>query len=133
MEKLINPNRKDWLKLVQRPSAEQASLTGLVNQVFSEIQKDGDLALKKFSLLFDKVDLESFAVPQKAIEAASEKVPSELKAAIQLAKSNIEKFHSAQIETPKSIETTKGVECWRESRGQGRRTRQFAHHRASAR
>ncbi|MDP1744715.1 MAG: histidinol dehydrogenase, partial [Bacteroidota bacterium] len=40
----------------------------------------------------------------------------ELKAAIQLAKSNIEKFHAAQIETSGVIETTKGVNCWRESR-----------------
>lgn len=117
MEKHINPNRKDWQKLAQRPSTEQISLSGLVNQVFGEIQKDGDAAVRKFSTLFDKVELETFAVPQKSIEAASAKIPSELKAAIQLAKSNIEKFHAVQMETPKSIETTKGVECWRESRG----------------
>ncbi len=117
MEKYIAPNKVDWASLTQRPSTEQVSLTGLVNQVFSEIQKDGDAAMRKFSLLFDKVKLELFAVPQKAIDAASEKIPAELKAAITLAKSNIEKFHAAQIETPKSVETTKGVECWRESRG----------------
>ena len=117
MEKYINPNRSGWEKLSQRPSAEQVSLTGLVNQVFSEIQKDGDTAVRKYSALFDKVKLESFAVPQKAVGEASEKIPSELKAAILLAKGNIEKFHSAQAETPKTIETTKGVECWRESRG----------------
>ena len=117
MEKYLNPDRSDWQKLTQRPSTEQVSLTGLVNQVFSEIHKGGDTAVRKFSLLFDKVELESFAVSQKALEAASEKVPPDLKAAIQLAKSNIEKFHSAQAETPKIIETTKGVECWRESRG----------------
>jgi histidinol dehydrogenase len=117
MEKYINPNKKTWQKLTQRPTAEQLSLDGIVSQVFSEIRKDGDKAVRKFSLLFDKVELESFAIPQKAIEAASVKVPAGLKAAIQLAKSNIEKFHAAQIETPKIIETTKGVECWRESRG----------------
>jgi len=117
MEKYINPSRTDWQKLTQRPTAEQLSLDGIVSQVFSEIRKDGDKAVRKFSLLFDKVELESFAIPQKAIEAASVKVPAGLKAAIQLAKSNIEKFHTAQTETPKPIETTKGVECWRESRG----------------
>jgi histidinol dehydrogenase len=117
MQKYIDPNRENWQKLTQRPSTEQVSLSGLVNQVFGEIQKDGDAAVRKFSILFDKVDLESFAVPQKTIEVASEKVPAKLKAAIQLAKNNIEKFHASQLETPKSIETTKGVECWRESRG----------------
>jgi len=117
MQTHINPNRENWQKLTQRPTAEQLSLTGTVSQIFSEVRKGGDKAVKKYSLLFDKVELDSLAVPEKAFDDASAKVPDELKKAIQLAKSNIEKFHAAQIETPKSIETTKGVECWRESRG----------------
>lgn len=117
MEKYIAPNRTNWDILAQRPSTEQVSLSGLVNQVFGEIRKNGDAAVRKFSTLFDKVELESFAILQKTMEAASAKIPAELKSAIQLAKSNIEKFHAAQAETPKVIETTKGVECWRESRG----------------
>ncbi len=117
MKQYINPNRIDWPKLAERPVAEKVSMGTLVNQVFAEIREDGDKALKKYSLLFDKVELESFAVSNKAIADASEKVPDDLKAALQLAKSNIEKFHAAQADTPKVIETSKGIECWRESRG----------------
>ena len=117
MQKLLNPNKKDWQQLAERPVTEKVSMNALVNQVFAEIREDGDKALKKYSLLFDKVELESFAVSNKAIADASEKVPDDLKAAIQLAKSNIEKFHAAQAETPRVIETIKGVSCWRESRG----------------
>jgi histidinol dehydrogenase len=117
MEKHINPQKIGWQALAQRPVAEQVSLNTIVNQVFSEIRKDGDTALKKYSFLFDDVELETFAVSKKAINDASEIVPEELKAAIQLAKSNIEKFHAAQIETFSVIETSKGVECWRENRG----------------
>lgn len=116
MKKIINPNRKDWLKLTQRPTVEKGELNTLVNQVFTDVKKDGDKALKKYSLLFDKVDLKSLVVTKKIISDASKKIPKELKAAIQLAKSNIEKFHAAQIETSGVIETTKGVNCWRESR-----------------
>ena len=116
MKKIINPNRKDWLKLTQRPTVEKGELNTLVNQVFTDVKKDGDKALKKYSLLFDKVDLRSLVVTKKIISDASKKIPKELKAAIQLAKSNIEKFHAAQIETPGVVETTKGVHCWRESR-----------------
>lgn len=116
MKKIINPNRKDWLKLTQRPTVEKVELNTLVNQVFTDVKKDGDKALKKYSLLFDKVDLRSLVVSEKIISDASKKIPKELKAAIQLAKSNIEKFHAAQIETSGVIETTKGVNCWRESR-----------------
>ena len=117
MKKIINPNRKNWSKLTQRPIVEQGALNDIVNRIFAEIKKDGDKAVKKYSHFFDKVDLESFAVNNKAFSTASGKIPEELKAAIQLAKSNIEKFHASQNEFPKVIETTKGVTCWRESRG----------------
>lgn len=117
MQKYNNPNRNDWQKLAERPVVEKGSLDTLVNQVFAEIRDNGDNAVKKYSLLFDKAKLESFAVSNKIMTDASEKVPEDLKVAIQLAKINIEKFHAAQAEIPKVIETTKGVECWRESRG----------------
>jgi histidinol dehydrogenase len=39
-----------------------------------------------------------------------------LKEAIQLAKSNIEKFHSAQKTSRVSVETAPGVQCWQEKR-----------------
>jgi len=117
MEKYRFPTKKVWHKLAQRPFNEQISLTGLVEQIFSAIAKDGDKAVKKYSLLFDSATLESFAINQRAFEDASAKVSPELKTSILLAKSNIEKFHAAQIEKPIIIETTKGVECWRESRG----------------
>ncbi len=117
MQKILNPGREQWQKLTQRPVVEQVSLNDIVNTMFAEIKRDGDKGLKKYSVLFDKARLESFAVSKKALEEASEKVPDDLKGAIQLAKSNIEKFHAAQAETSKVIETTAGVECWRESRG----------------
>jgi histidinol dehydrogenase len=44
-------------------------------------------------------------------------VSDELKKAIQVAKSNIEKFHTSQKEETKIIETSKGVLCWRKSIG----------------
>jgi histidinol dehydrogenase len=46
---------------------------------------------------------------------AEKNISEELKDAIQLAKANIEKFHSAQKEEKKVIETTSGVNCWRKS------------------
>ena len=117
MKKYINPGKKDWQQLVERPVAEKVSMSTIVNQVFTEIHGDGDKAVRKYSLLFDNAELESLALQENAFSDASEKVPENLKAAIQLAKSNIEKFHAAQTETSKVIETTAGVECWRESRG----------------
>ncbi len=117
MQKHINPGQKDWQKLAERPVVEKVSMSTIVNQVFTEIREVGDSAVKKYSRLFDEAELDSLALNEKAFADASEKVLQDLKAAIQLAKSNIEKFHAAQTETSKVIETTSGVECWRESRG----------------
>ncbi len=117
MKKIINPNRKEWDKLTLRPKVKQVELNKIVNQIFSEIKNDGDKALKKYSKIFDNIVLESFAVNKNAFNDASKKVQGKLKAAIQLAKNNIEKFHASQKETFKVIETSKGVKCWRESRG----------------
>lgn len=116
MNKIIYPNKQDWLQLTQRPAADISELKNIVNQIFDEIKKDGDEAVKKYCHIYDKVDLDSLAVNEKEIIDASNKVPEELKQAIQLAKSNIEKFHASQQEKSKKIETVKGVSCWRESR-----------------
>jgi histidinol dehydrogenase len=116
MKKIINPNKKDWAKLMQRPAVEQEELFTLVNQIFAEIRKDGDKAVKKHSHFFDKVDLEKLAVDEKQLKDASKNVSKELQNAITLAKNNIEKFHAAQQEKKQVIETTKGVKCWRENR-----------------
>jgi histidinol dehydrogenase len=50
------------------------------------------------------------------INEAIDLVSVELKDAIALAKSNIEKFHVAQKTARVSIETTEGVQCWQEKR-----------------
>ena len=117
MKKIIAPKRAEWLKLTQRPTIESVELSNLVKEVFVSIKKEGDKAVKKYGHLFDKVDLKTLKVNEDIIYAASQEVSIELKAAIQLAKQNIEKFHSSQIEESKVIETTRGVNCWRESRG----------------
>jgi histidinol dehydrogenase len=42
-------------------------------------------------------------------------VPDKIKTAIDIAKINIEKYHSAQLLKEVKIETSKGVKCWRRS------------------
>lgn len=101
---------------MQRPAVEQQELFTLVNQIFAEIRKDGDKAVKKYGHFFDKVDLETIEVNEKQIKDSTKNVSKELQDAIKLAKSNIEKFHAAQQEKKQVIETTKGVKCWRENR-----------------
>ncbi len=116
MKIIIKPKRKDWFDLTKRPSADVNALNNSVNKVFTDIIKNGDSALKKYSLFFDKVSLSKFKITEKEINNSSNKIHVKLKKAIQLAKSNIEKFHASQKEQNNIIETMKGVSCWRESR-----------------
>ena len=116
MEKIEFPLKSEWKKLAVRPAAEKEKLEALVINVFTEIEKDGDKAVLKYSKTFDKVSMESSAVNKVDIENSASQLSEELKAAIQLAKKNIEGFHLAQKVETQIIETTKGVLCWRENR-----------------
>ncbi len=116
MKTILYPNKKDWFTLIQRPSVQSKDLNILVNQVFEKIKKEGDKAVLNYTKQFDKVNLKSLLVTEEVIKNAASSISKELKQAIKLAKINIEKFHQAQKESIKKIETTKGVVCWRESR-----------------
>jgi histidinol dehydrogenase len=114
--KNIITRKKDWKSLITRPTAEKASLNELVNTVFTEVKENGDKAVLQYCKTFDKVELTNLTVSEDDIRNASSLLSDELKAAIQLAKSNISKFHKAQNQPIEKIETTKGVICWRENR-----------------
>lgn len=117
MKTYINPPLSDWTELTKRPTKEAQDLQALVLDVFNEIQTNKDQALIDFTEKFDQVKIENLAVSIDEIEEAKSLISEDLKQAIQLAASNIEKFHTAQREEINVIETTKGVKCWRESRG----------------
>ena len=111
-----NPLREEWKALCERPSIDNAELNEMVNNICKQVKTNGDQALLEYSRKFDKAKIDKLLVSDNEIRLASEQVGSELKKAIQLAKNNIECFHRSQIETIKTIETAKGVQCWRESR-----------------
>lgn len=116
MKKILNPPKDAWESLLQRPVNDFSSLSELVNKVFKDLQADGDKALRKYTLEFDKAEITDLRVNQEEISQAIQKVPEALKEAIALAKNNIEKFHASQKEKPEIVETMPGIFCWRESR-----------------
>jgi histidinol dehydrogenase len=116
MQKIVLPENKDWKSLTTRPAAEKASLNELVNTVFCGIKQNGDKAVLQYCKTFDKVDLNTLTASEDDITNAASLLSNELKAAIQLAKNNINKFHEAQKQPVEKIEITKGVFCWRENR-----------------
>lgn len=117
MKTIKYPNKSTWKEILKRPALDSTSLEATVKSILADIKANGDSAVKKYALQFDKANLNSFEVNQNEIKSAETKISAELKNAIQNAKSNIEKFHSAQKEETQLIETTSGVNCWRKSVG----------------
>ncbi len=117
MKIIKNPKRTCWASILERPTFTTESLDLVVSEVFDAVQKNGDAALKEYTKKFDKVLIEDLKVSTDEIKALKSLVSDGLKQAIQLAKNNIEIFHSSQKVEKKVITTSKGVECWQESRG----------------
>jgi len=116
VKKIFNPNRKDWQKVLERPVRSFEDIEDTVKKVFSEIQNYGDEGVRKYTALFDKVEMDDFLIDQETIEQAASFIPDDLKEAIRLAKNNIEKFHKDQRVLPVKTETSQGVVCWQEKR-----------------
>jgi histidinol dehydrogenase len=116
MKKVNNPDKSEWADVLRRPTQTVSDIEDTVNQIFKEVKQQGDTAVLRYTEQFDKVHLDSFLVSENEVQDASGLVSEALKQAIQLAKSNIETFHKAQITGRVEVETTNGVRCWQEKR-----------------
>ena len=116
MNKIYNPKQEIWASLLERPTKTVDDIEATVKEIFAAVQSKGDKAVSQYTAQFDGITLNTILVSDSEIHTAIATVDDELKVAIQLAKSNIEKFHRAQKTNRVSVETTKGVECWQEKR-----------------
>tara|TARA_R110002049_G_scaffold86004_5_gene218650 strand:+ start:11583 stop:12863 length:1281 start_codon:yes stop_codon:yes gene_type:complete len=116
MKTILNPPKQDWSKILERPTKTVDDIEGIVNEVFSDVQKNGDKAIANYTQKFDGVFIENNVVSEEEIKEAITLVSEELKQAISVAKENITVFHTAQKTEKVFVETTNGVECWQEKR-----------------
>lgn len=116
MNKIYEPKPSSWSAILERPTKTVDDIELTVKEIFKEVQKKGDAAVAKYTSIFDGVTFENLEVSKQEIENAVADVSTKLKEAIQLAKSNIEKFHAAQKTTKVEVETVEGVQCWQEKR-----------------
>jgi histidinol dehydrogenase len=116
MNKIYNPKPETWTSILERPTKTVNDIESTVKEIFAAVQKEGDVAVEKYTAQFDGVSFENIEVTTTEIEAAVAAVPNDLKEAIILAKANVEKFHQAQKTTRVSVETAEGVQCWQEKR-----------------
>ena len=116
MNKIYNPIKKEWSELLKRPTVTVEDIEVTVDEIFNEVKTKGDIAVVKYTHLFDRVQSNAVMISDAEIEIAEKLVSKDLKGAIKVAKTNIEKFHKAQKTDKIEIETTKGVLCWQEKK-----------------
>jgi len=116
MKKIINPLQTNWSKILRRPTQTVEEIENTVIEIFDDIKRNGNDGIKRYTSIFDGVELENLEVSKEEIKDAEIEVSNELKDAIAVSKENIYNFHVAQKTEKVSVKTTEGVECWQEKR-----------------
>lgn len=111
MEVIVNPDFRDWARLQQRATFDDEHIAQRVVQIIEQVKVDGDEALRQLSRSIDGVDIVDIMVSEAEFKAARETVSDELKQALNVAVTNIRKFHMAQRSEQVDIETMPGVRC----------------------
>lgn len=112
---ITNPDKSQWAELLKRPVMNTENLFDTVRSIIDRVKAEGDRAVIEYEEKFDKVALASLAVTDEELQEAELLVSEDLKAAIRLAKQNIETFHAAQRFEGKKVQTQPGVTCWQKA------------------
>ncbi|CAI5759647.1 unnamed protein product [Candida verbasci] len=104
----------DFSEAMNRPVQKTSDIMKLVLPIIEQVKNQGDDALLELTAKFDGVELET-PVLNAPFPPELMDISDEMKEAINLSMSNIEKFHAAQLPKEKvmSVETCPGVKCSR--------------------
>jgi histidinol dehydrogenase len=115
MKRYLNPERKDWDRILQRPGFDASELTEKVQSILCAVRKEGEQAVRRFTEQFDGIRIGNLAVSQEELDEAAGQISDELRQAVEAAALNIRRFHEMQLPRPKKMETTPGVICWQKA------------------
>ncbi len=106
----LSTDKKKLDNLLANRDRKRVEQIPLVREICEEVRKNGDKALLRYTEKFDKVSLKGpseLRIKKRQVKGAYQKVDEEFVNALQLAKTNIEKFHTRQ---------KNGRESWHEER-----------------
>lgn len=115
MKTIYYPEKSNWGSLCIRPEIDKTNLEDAVKDIIDRVKTEKDKAVYYFFEKFDGLTSGSLKVSQDEIRQSIVQVPDDIKDAINIAKGNIENFHSSQLIKEPVTETVKGVKCWRKS------------------
>jgi histidinol dehydrogenase len=104
----------DRAAVLARPTqAARADIAAVASEVIDAVRQKGDAALYSYTERFDGIRLETLAVSDQEFSHARQSLTPRQHAALEQAIANIQRFHTAQLPQPLSLETTPGVRCER--------------------
>ena len=65
MKNYLYPKQEDWTAILQRPTFDLSDIEPIVNDVLQQIKSEGDDAIKRFTLKFDKVQVDDTEVKEE--------------------------------------------------------------------
>jgi histidinol dehydrogenase len=105
---------------LQRPALRSdASIRRGVSEIIEQVRATGDTAIREFTRKFDAVELHDFRVSGEEFDQAEGELSPASIEAIELAISNVSRFHETQVPTPIDMQTMPGIRCERLSRAIG--------------
>lgn len=110
------PEQEQWTALMERPKLKKKQLDQTVRAVFDDVKRNGQQALLKYASMFDNYEENNFLVSSSDMNAAADRLNSDIKSAIDRAYDNIKLFHESQMLQPKKVVVENGVTCWQEVR-----------------
>jgi histidinol dehydrogenase len=117
MQIIKNPNTEQWKALTARPIKNMAEIEERVRPILQNVKNRGDEALREHALQFDNIILNDLAMPAEYQANARANISKQLADALEVAYKNIYKFHESQLHQEPIVETSPGVQCWRQSKG----------------
>jgi histidinol dehydrogenase len=123
MKIFTEPPKEIWEALAERPSSNNLEIRERVKKIIERVKREGDQALIDCASEFDGVELKwtknksgnGLVADKSFVSKMARQVSPALKEAIDVAYSNIYKFHSAQLERDLEVETSPGVRCFMRS------------------
>ncbi len=106
-------NEYQKLEILKRPAIDLDKIFPAVRSIISDVKMNGIDAALKYAKSFDGFTSQNFRVNEDEFDKAEFVLSSKTKKAIELAASNIRKFHEIQIPKINEIEIQPGIICKR--------------------
>jgi len=106
----ITINKDDVIKKIQsRAQLDNKEVINDVTLIMNNVKKNKDIALKKYTKKFDKIEIDDFLVSAEEIKKAYDEIDEQLLKIIKKAKNNIIEYHEKQLIKSWQYEKEEGI------------------------